>query len=239
MALCETTFVLIGCPYDFRLRVATCNRNAFLNVFFSLFVCFFLFSFALKVAGNLVSLVNAHFTLGGNEQTYSGGTAHQQHEERKLTGPEADDRRRDSRNWETRRLIKEESSHRRDSLVDSITIAKSIIADSTKNRKFEERASRRRHIIKECSQGSESETEVKRKRVSFAEELETAYSVIAPDSIYRQRLENSREKRLAIREQTSGKRRASLADDIEIAKAIIFESPKKYTLPVSLVQQVL
>ncbi|PFX21285.1 hypothetical protein AWC38_SpisGene14202, partial [Stylophora pistillata] len=174
---------------------------------------------------------NEHLTTRNVE-----GATHQ-HEERKAADVMANDKKRDSRNFETRKLIKEQSSQRRNSLVDSIIIAKSIIGDCAKNKTFEKKASQRRHIIKECCLGPESDKGLNKKRVSFADELETACSVIAPDSPYRERLQHSKEKRRAIKEKTSGKRRASLSDDIEIAKSIILESPKRYTLPLNLVQE--
>lgn len=176
---------------------------------------------------------NEHLTT----RTAEGAT--HQHEERKAADVMANDKKRDSRNYETRKLIKEQSSQRRNSLVDSIIIAKSIIGDCAKNKTFEKKASQRRHIIKECCLGPESDKGLNEKNASFADELETACSVIAPDSPYRERLQHSKEKRRAIKEQTSGKRRASLSDDIEIAKSIILESPKRYTLPLNLVQEVL
>lgn len=193
------------------------------------------------VTGNFVKLLRARFGLQSKEHLTTRtveGTSHR-HGEWKAPDVMADGKRRDSRNSEMRRLIKKQSSQRRNSLVDSITIAKSIIGDYAKNKEFEKKAARRRHIIKECCSGLESDKGLNKKRVSFADELEIACSVIEPDSPYRERLEHSKEKRRAIKEQTSGKRRASLSDDIEIAKSIILESPKRYSLPLNLVEEMI
>lgn len=184
---------------------------------------------------------NGQPSVGGSAWTGGAVDTPNQNEERTATDVISDDKKRDSRNAERRKIIKEKTSQRRVSFVDSITIAKSVIDDHAKNKQFEKKASQRRRIIKECTSGAGSLEGENKRRVSFAEELQTGCSVIAPESAYKGGLEQLKEKRRTIKDRTAGKRRASLADEIEVAKSVIMDDPKRYmsSLPPSLVQQVL
>ena len=148
-----------------------------------------------------------------------------------------DDKMRDSRNWERRKIIRRQTSQRRHSLADSIMIAKSVIDGHAKNKQFEKRASERRRVIKCCRSAPGSVSG--ERRMSFADELQTACSVIVPRWDYKQSLERSKGKCRTIKEQFSGKRRPSLLEEIGVAKDVIVDSERrKYALPPAVVEEV-
>ena len=145
----------------------------------------------------------------------------------------ADDKKRDSRNAERRKIIKQKTTQRRDSLVDSITIAKTVLDGHAKNKQFEKKASERRRVIKQCSSapGPLTGENNRARRLSFSEELQTGCSVIAPNLDHKESLERSKEKCRKIKDQFSGKRRRSLAEEIGVAKDVIVDSKKQYEIP--------
>ena len=140
----------------------------------------------------------------------------------------SDDRKRDCRNAERRFIIKQQTSAKRNSLADSLMIAKTVIDDHARNKKFEEKASERRHKIKQRN----------KRRMSFLEEIQNACTVIRTKWEDDGRLEQSKTKRRKIKREIAGKRRPSLLDEIQVAKAVIMESPKKYVLRPGLIEEV-
>lgn len=149
----------------------------------------------------------------------------------------ADDKKRDSRNVERRNIIKRQTSERRDSFVDSLKIAKSVIDGHTKHKDYEKKASERRRVIKCCESAPVSGSGAG--GVHFADELQTACSVIVPEWEHKESLERSKEKCRAIKDQFSGKRRPSLLEEIEAAKEIIVDSERrKYELPPAVAEEV-
>ncbi|CAH3196055.1 unnamed protein product, partial [Porites evermanni] len=153
----------------------------------------------------------------------------------------AEDRRRDSRNAERRKIIKRQTSERRDSLVDSLWIAKNIIDGHSKNRHFETKASERRRVIKHCC-GTEPDSVPNGRRVSFADELVIARLVVTPEWDYKQSVERSKEKCRAVKEQfaSTGKRRPSLLEEIGVAKELIVDKEReKRSLPPEIVAEMI
>lgn len=146
----------------------------------------------------------------------------------------ADDRKRDPRSAERRKIIKRETSERRDSLANSIKIAKLIIDGHSKNKKNEKKASQKRRIVKYCTSGGDN-----RRRMSLAEELETARSIIAPNASQRENLERSMKKSRLIKNQLVGKRRLSFSDEIGVGKKVIVDSGRRYEVPPIIVQEML
>ena len=148
-----------------------------------------------------------------------------------------DDWLRDSRNVERRKIIKRQSFQKRHSLADSLLIAKSVIDGHAKNKQFEKKASERRRVIKCC--GSDLASASGKQRMSFADELQTARSVIIPSWGYKESLERSKEKCRTIRDMFAGKRRPSLLEEIGAAKDVIVDSEKrKCELPPAVVEEV-
>ena len=141
---------------------------------------------------------------------------------------------RDPRNAERRKIIKQQTSQRRESLADSITIAKSIIDDHAKNKQFEKKASQRRRIIKHCTSTNEN-----KRRMSLAQKLQTGCSVIAPNGIKQESLERPNENCRLTKEQLAGKRKLSLSEEIGVAENVIVDSEKNLEVrSQAIVQQV-
>ncbi|KAL9960075.1 hypothetical protein ACROYT_G033479 [Oculina patagonica] len=149
-----------------------------------------------------------------------------------------DDKKRDSRNAERRKIIKQQTSQRRGSLADSINVAKSVIDGHAKNKQFEKKASERRRVIKQCTSAAGSATGENKRCMSFAEELQTSRSVITPDKDHTKSVERSKERCRKIKDQCTGKRRQSLAEEIGVAKEVIVGSEKKCEIPPAVVEEV-
>ena len=149
----------------------------------------------------------------------------------------ADDWQRDPRNAERRKVIKRETYQRRDSLADSLLIAKGIIDGHAKNKQYEKKAKERRRVIKtRCSAPGSNRNQ---RRLSFLEELQTAQEVVAPKWDYKQSVERSKNKCRAIKQQFAGKRRPSLQEEIGVARDVIVDSERrKRSLPTEVVQEV-
>lgn len=144
-----------------------------------------------------------------------------------------DDRKRDFRNAERRRIIKRHTSERKNSLLDSLTTAKSLIYGHSKNKEFEKKASERRRVIKGC------ESELLPQSITFADEIQTACSVIVPKWNHRESLRKSKEKCQAMKNQFSGKRKPSLTEEIKFAREIIVDSERrKYEIPAEVIEEV-
>lgn len=144
-----------------------------------------------------------------------------------------DDRKRDFRNAERRRIIKRHTSERKNSLLDSLTTAKLLIYGHSKNKEFEKKASERRRVIKGC------ESELLPQSITFADEIQTACSVIVPKWNHRESLRKSKEKCQAMKNQFSGKRKPSLTEEIKFAREIIVDSERrKYEIPAEVIEEV-
>lgn len=144
-----------------------------------------------------------------------------------------DDRQRDFRNAERRKIIKRHTSERKNSLLDSLTTAKLLIYGHSKNKEFEKKASERRRVIKCC------ESELLPQSITFADEIQTAYSVIVPKWNHRESLRKSKEKCQAMKNQFSCKRKPSLAEEIKFAREIIVDSERrKYEIPAAVIEEV-
>ena len=147
----------------------------------------------------------------------------------------SDDKRRDYRNVERRKIIKQQTSQRRGSLVDSISIAKSIIDGQSKNKQFEKKASERRRVIKQSmySFGERQRT------MPFFEELQTGRSVILPSEDYQNSVKRSKDRCRTIKDRSSRKmRRQTLAEEIEDAKKVIVDSERKDEITPAVVGEV-
>ena len=145
-----------------------------------------------------------------------------------------DDRRRDSRNLERRRIIKQQISQGRGSLVDSISIAKTIIDGHSKNKPFERKASERRRVIKQSMSGFGGRP----RSMSFFEELQTGRAVILPSEDYQNSVERSKDRRHQIKDRSSRKMRQTLAEEIGDAKHVIVDSERKFEIPPAIVGEV-
>lgn len=144
-----------------------------------------------------------------------------------------DDRKRDFRNAERRRIIKRHTSERKNSLLDSLTTAKLLIYGHSKNKEFEKKASERRRVIKGC------ESELLPQSITFADEIQTACSVIVPKWNHRESLRKSKEKCQAMKNQFSGKRKPSLTEEIKFGREIIVDSERrKYEIPAEVIEEV-
>ena len=130
------------------------------------------------------------------------------------------------------------TSQRGDSLVNSLLTAKAIIDGHAKNKEFEEKAYERRHKIKQFNSIPGAPLDSSKRRTSFKEEIQNACSVITPHWADDIKLEQSKEKCRRIKDEIAGKRRPSLLDEIQVAKSVIMESPKKYALRPALVEEV-
>jgi len=146
----------------------------------------------------------------------------------------SDDKKRDARNVERRKIIKQQTSQRRASLADSISVAKSVIDGCSRNKEFEKKASERRRVIKKSISASGE----KQQSTSFFQELETACSVIIPDADHQKSVEKSKDRRRTIKDQSAGKRRRSLAEEIGDAKKVIVDSERKYEISPAVVDEV-
>ena len=149
-----------------------------------------------------------------------------------------EDRKRDSRNVERRKIIKQQTSQRRGSLSDSILIAKLLIDGHSKNKQFEKKASERRRVIKQSTSAAGSPTGQRQRSMSFFEELQTGRSVILPSADHQKSVERSKDRCRAIRDRSSGKRRRSLAEEIGDAKKVIVDSERKYEISPAEVEEV-
>ena len=169
---------------------------------------------------------------GGDQHTYSCGvlqsyqTPSVRSQSEKKTRDEVifDDKKRDFRNVERRKIIKQQTSERRSSLADSIAIAKLIIEGHSKNKDFEKKASERRRVIKHCT----SPLRGKQHPMIFIQELQTGCSVILPSADHQKSVERSKARRRTIMDRSAAKRRLSLAEEIADAKKVIVDSGKKY-----------
>ena len=150
----------------------------------------------------------------------------------------SDDRKRDSRNVERRKIIKQQTNQRRGSLADSITIAKLVIDGHSMNKHFEKKASERRRVIKESTATPRSSTGEKQRSMSFYQELQTGRSVILPSVDHKKSVERSKDRCRTIKDRSSGKRRRSLAEEIGDAKKVIVDSERKYQLSPAVVEEV-
>ena len=136
----------------------------------------------------------------------------------------AEDKKRDSRNAERRKIIKKQTSEKRNSLADSLMIAKTFIDEHAKNKEYEEKASERRQKIKQHSSFPGTPSAQNKRRKSFAEEIQSACSVITPRWNDIEKKEESKEKCRQIKNQIADKRKPSLLDEIEVAKKVILDS---------------
>ena len=149
-----------------------------------------------------------------------------------------DDKIRDSRNVERRKIIKQQTSQRRASLADSIAIAKLIIDGHSKNKHFEKKASERRRVIKHCTSAPRSSTGEKQRLMSFIQELQAGCSVILPSPDHQKSVERSKDRRCSIKDRSAGKRWRSLAEEIGDAKKVIVDSERKYEISPAEVEEV-
>ena len=152
----------------------------------------------------------------------------------------AEDKRRDSRNAERRKIIKRKTSETRESLVANLLVAKAIIDGYAKNKEFEEKASQRRQKIKKFNSFSGTPTGRSERRKSFAEQVQSACSVITPGWNDNEKMEQSKEKCRKIKRKLAEKRGSSLLDEIQVAKDEIVGHEKKYSyaLPSAAVTEV-
>lgn len=175
--------------------------------------------------------------VGNGQASYSGVPQAAQSRAKSTIEVLVDDWLRDSRNVERRKIIKRQSFEKRHSLADSLLIAKSVIDGHAKNKQFEKKASERRRVIKCC--GSAPGSLTGERRMSFADELQAARSVIVPTWDYKESLEKSKEKCRTIKDTFAGKRRPSLLEEIGFAKDVIVDSERrKYELPPAIVEEV-
>ena len=176
---------------------------------------FFFFFFVHKNNYTILLLVNSNISVVAqpvsDRQAYSRGavqayqaTSASKRSKRKTRGDVvSDDKRRDYRNLERRKIIKQQTSQRRGSLVDSISIAKSIIDGQSKNKQFEEKASERRRVIKQSMSGYGERP----RSMSFFEELQTGCSVILPSEDYQNSVKRSKDRCRTIKDRSSSKMR--------------------------------
>ncbi|XP_015778423.1 PREDICTED: uncharacterized protein LOC107356321 [Acropora digitifera] len=135
----------------------------------------------------------------------------------------ADDRKRDWRNAERRHIIKEQTSQRRGSLIDSLLIAKDILSSQTRNKEYERKASERRHKIQQYNNFLDGELSKNNRRLSFADEVNNACFMIAPRSVSNASEEKPKKTRRKIRKEISTKRRPSFLDQIQVAQSAIMD----------------
>lgn len=145
----------------------------------------------------------------------------------------ADDKKRDRRNVERRKIIKKQTTGKNNSFANSIKIAKVIIDAHAKNKKNEKKASQKRRIIKHCTSEVDN-----RRRMSLTQQLETARSIIVPDKSQQESLERSKNKSRLIKDQLAGKRRPSFSEEIEVGKIVIVDSEKRFRVPLAVAQEV-
>ena len=135
----------------------------------------------------------------------------------------ADDRKRDWRNAERRHIIKEQTSQRRGSLIESLLIAKDIMNSHARNKEYEQKASERRHKIKQYNNFLEGALGKNDRRLSFADEVNNAYFMIAPKSVSSVSEEKPKKTRRKIRKEIASKRRPSFLDQIQVAQSAIMD----------------
>ena len=135
----------------------------------------------------------------------------------------ADDRKRDWRNAERRHIIKEQTSQRRGSLIDSLLIAKDILSSQARNKEYERKASERRHKIQQYNNFLDGELTKNNRRLSFADEVNNACFMIAPKSVSNVSEEKPKKTRRKIRKEISNKRRPSFLDQIQLAQSAIMD----------------
>ena len=134
-----------------------------------------------------------------------------------------DDRKRDWRNAERRHIIKEKTSKRRDSLIDSLLIAKDIMDSHARNKEHEQKASERRHKIQQYNSFLAGKLGKNNRRLSFADEVNNACFMIAPKSVATDSKEKAKKTRRQIKRELSGKRRASFLNQIQVAQSAILD----------------
>ncbi|XP_029185920.2 uncharacterized protein LOC114953738 [Acropora millepora] len=139
----------------------------------------------------------------------------------------ADDRKRDARNAERRKIIKRETEPRRKSFVDSLVLARGIIGGYSSNKPYEKKAKERRNVIKRTCEVAQSRTGHQKRKMSFSEELQLAKDVVTPRWDYRQSMVRSLEKCRNLRDQFADRRRPSLQEQIGAAKEVIVESERR------------
>ena len=147
-------------------------------------------------------------------------------------------KKRDYRNVERRKIIKQQTYQRRASLADSIAIAKLIIDGHSKNKHFEQKASERRRVIKHCTSPPRSSNVEKQRSMSFIQELQTGCSVILPSVDHLKSMQRSKDRRRTIKDHAAGKRRRSLEEEIGDAKKVIVDSGRKYEISPAQVEEV-
>ena len=151
----------------------------------------------------------------------------------------AEDWKRDARNAERRKIIRRETNPRRDSLVESLLIAKGVIDGHSKNRRHEKKAKERRRVIKKRCSSSASGSDQRKPKMSFSEEMQIAKDVISPKWEYRQSVVRSMEKCRSLRDQFAGRRRPSLQEQIGAAREVIVDSERrKRSIPEELAWEV-
>ena len=133
----------------------------------------------------------------------------------------ADDRKRDWRNAERRKIVKQQTSQRRDSLIESLLIAREIIASQTRNKENEQKASDRRHKINKYNSFLAENLGQNKRRLSFADEVNNACLMIAPDFVSNDVADKAKETRRKIKKEISNKRRPSFLDEIQVAQSAI------------------
>lgn len=151
----------------------------------------------------------------------------------------AEDRKRDARNAERRKIIRRETEPRRDSLLDSLLLARGVIDGYSSNKLFEKKAKERRSVIKRACAASQSGKGHGKRRMSFSEELQVAKDVVAPRWDYRQSMVRSMERCRNLRDQFADRQHPSLQEQIGAAKEMIVESERrKRYIPEELVWEV-
>ena len=174
----------------------------------------------------------------GVVQEYDTSSARNQNKTKTRDEVISDDKKRDSRNVERRKIIRQQTSQRRDTLTDSLAIAKLIIEGHSKNKDFEKKASERRRVIKHCTSPLRSLTGEKQRSMSFFQELQTGCSVILPSADHQKSVEKSKARRRTIKDHSAGKRRPSLTEEIADAKKVIVDSERKYEISPAQVKEV-
>ena len=140
----------------------------------------------------------------------------------------ADDRKRDWRNAERRHIIKQQTSKRRDSLIDSLLIAKDIVDSHARNKEYEQKASKRRHKIQQYNRFLAGTLGKNKRRLSLADEVNNACFMIAPKSVAIDSKEKARKTRRKIKKELSRKRRASFLNQIQVAQSTILDPANSF-----------
>ena len=140
----------------------------------------------------------------------------------------AEDKMRDNRNAERRKIIQRQTSEKRESLVANLLVAKAVIDDCAKNKEFEKKASERRRKIKESSSLPATTSGQRKRRKSFVEEEQSACSAITPNWDENEKMEQSKDNRRRIKNRMDKSRRSSLLDEIQVAKDVIVGDEKEH-----------